>query len=82
MVPVELATGPPVGRAADLGGPQIRTFGELASAYLRATGRRWPVLPVRLPGRIFRGYRSGGHLAPDHAEGRRTFEDHLAERFG
>jgi hypothetical protein len=31
------------------------------------------VLPLRLPGAVFRGSRAGGHLAPDHADGRRTF---------
>ena len=75
---VELAAAPPVGRAADLGGPQIRTFRELAQAYLRASGKRRLLLPVGLPGAVFRGYRQGGHLTPEHAEGRRTFEDYLA----
>jgi len=27
-------------------------------------------------------YRAGGHLAPEHAEGRITFEEFLAERRG
>lgn len=78
----ELADGPPAGRASDLGGPQVRTFRDLASAYLRATGQRRLVLPLRLPGSTFRGYRHGGHLTPAHAEGRRTFEEYLAGQFG
>ena len=79
---VELAAGPPVGRASDLGGPQVRTFRDLAQAYLRGTGKRRLVLPLRLPGAAFRGYRRGGHLTPAHAEGHRPFEDYLAEQFG
>ncbi|HEX2297273.1 MAG TPA: NAD(P)H-binding protein [Pseudonocardiaceae bacterium] len=79
---VDLAAGPPVGRAPDLGGPQVRAFRDLASAYLRATGKRRLVFPLRLPGSTFRGYRQGGHLTPAHAEGRRTFEEYLAAQFG
>lgn len=74
----ELAAGEPLGRAPDFGGPQVRHARELAGAFLRATGRRRLVLPVRAPGRIFRAYRDGGHLAPDHAVGTVTFEDYLA----
>jgi uncharacterized protein YbjT (DUF2867 family) len=74
-----LAAGPPAGRVADLGGPQIRPAAELLRAYLDAAGRRRPVLPVRLPGAVFASYRRGGHLAPDRAVGRRTWEEFLAE---
>ena len=77
---VELATGTPVGRAADIAGPEIRPVAELVRAYLRARGLRRAVLPVRLPGKAFRAYRQGGHLAPDHAVGRITFHEFLAER--
>jgi uncharacterized protein YbjT (DUF2867 family) len=77
---VGFATGVPVGRAPDLGGPQLRSAGDLARAYLRATGRRRPVLPVRLPGAVFGAYRQGGHLTPHHRDGKVTFEQYLAER--
>jgi uncharacterized protein YbjT (DUF2867 family) len=73
-----LAGAAPAGRAPDLGGPQVLPMAELARIWLTARGRRRPVLPLRLPGAVFRGYRAGGHLAPDHAEGRRTFADFLA----
>jgi hypothetical protein len=36
------------------------------------------VLPVRLPGAIGAGYRAGGQLSPEHADGRITFEEYLA----
>jgi nucleoside-diphosphate-sugar epimerase len=35
------------------------------------------VLPVRLPGAAFAGYRRGDSLAPDHAAGRITFAQFL-----
>lgn len=53
---------------------------DLARAYLRASGRHRLVLPVQLPGAVFRGYRRGDHLAPERAVGRVTFEECLAER--
>jgi uncharacterized protein YbjT (DUF2867 family) len=75
-----LAAGPPRGRVPDLGGPQIRPATDLLRAYLHAAGRRRPVLPIRLPGAVFAGYRHGGHLVPDRAVGRRTWEEFLAEQ--
>ncbi|MFI2616848.1 SDR family oxidoreductase [Streptomyces sp. NPDC018584] len=76
----ELAAAPPAGRVADMGGPQVRTFTDLAHAYLRATGKRRPVLRVPLAGRTYRAMRAGGHLAPGRAVGKGTFEEFLAGR--
>jgi uncharacterized protein YbjT (DUF2867 family) len=76
----ELAVGSPAGRVDDMGGPQVRRAADLARAYLSATQRRRFVLGVRLPGKAFAAFRQGGHLAPDHAVGRRTFEQYLAGR--
>ncbi|MGW0179857.1 SDR family oxidoreductase [Nocardia sp. NPDC003345] len=76
----ELAAGPPSGRVPDMGGPQVRSVTDLAHAYLRVIGRRRPVLAVPLPGRTMRDFRSGTHLAPEHADGRITFEEFLAAR--
>ncbi|MGI8825657.1 MAG: SDR family oxidoreductase [Chloroflexota bacterium] len=75
-----LATGTSAGRVPDIGGPEVRSTGDLARAYLRASGRHRPVLPVRIPGAVFVGYRRGDHLARDRAIGRVTFEDFLDER--
>jgi uncharacterized protein YbjT (DUF2867 family) len=79
---VELALGTPAGRVPDMGGPQVRTFVDLARAYLRASGRRRALLPVALPGKTFAGFRQGGHLTPEHADGQRTFDTFLSERLG
>ncbi|MEW2388197.1 NAD(P)H-binding protein [Streptomyces venezuelae] len=78
----ELAAAPPAGRVEDMGGPEVRTFPELAHAYLRASGKRRRVLPVRLAGRTYRAARAGGLLTPDRAVGKRTFEEYLAVRSG
>ena len=46
--------------------------------YLRAQGKRRPIVPVWLAGKANRAYRAGANLAPDGAVGRRTREDFLA----
>jgi uncharacterized protein YbjT (DUF2867 family) len=77
---VELALGAPAGRVPDLGGPRIYELAELVRSYLRATDRHRLIVPVPLPGRAARAYRAGANLAPDRADGRRTWEEFLAER--
>ncbi|WP_109001596.1 SDR family oxidoreductase [Streptomyces rishiriensis] len=76
----ELAVGAPAGRAEDMGGPEVRTAESLARAFLKASGRRCAVLNVPLFGAAYRGFCSGGHLAPERAVGKGTFEDYLATR--
>ncbi|WP_217239578.1 SDR family oxidoreductase [Streptomyces sp. AC555_RSS877] len=75
-----LAVGGPVGRVADMGGPEVRSFESLARAYLRATGRKRAVVNVPLAGKAYREFRAGGHLTPERAVGEGTFEDYLARR--
>jgi uncharacterized protein YbjT (DUF2867 family) len=76
----ELALGEPAGRAPDFAGPEARTVTDLARSYLSMVGKRRPMLPIRLPGKVFRAYRAGGHLAPEHAVGTITFEQYLTEQ--
>ncbi|MEU8795092.1 NAD(P)H-binding protein [Streptomyces sp. NPDC048643] len=76
-----LAAGAPAGRVADMGGPEVRTFRSLAAAHLRATGKRRPVVDVRLWGSTYRAFRDGHHLTPEHAVGKGTFEDFLKKRY-
>jgi len=77
---VELAFGSPAGLVPDLGGPRIYEMTALIRSYLRARGKRRPILPIRAPGRAARAFRDGANLAPDQAMGRRTWEDFLAAR--
>lgn len=77
---VELTLGRPAGLVADFAGPRIYETKDLIRSYLRATGKRRLIAPVRLPGQAARALRAGANLAPDHAVGRRTWEDFLAER--
>ena len=75
---VELASAAPAGRAVAIGGPEVRHTRELARIWKQATGKRRPVVPVRLPGKIFGALRRGANLAPDNVAGTITFEKYLA----
>ena len=78
---VELALGEPAGLVADMGGPRVYGAAELLRGYLRASKRRRrPIVPVPLPGKGARAFRSGANLAPEQAVGHRTWEDFLADR--
>ncbi|MER5443824.1 SDR family oxidoreductase [Streptomyces sp. NPDC002790] len=74
----ELAVLPPAGRVADMGGPEVLTFAELARTYLGAVGKRRPVVSVRLAGAAYRAFRGGGHLAPERRVGKVTFAEYLS----
>jgi uncharacterized protein YbjT (DUF2867 family) len=78
----ELALGRPAGLVPDIAGPRAYLMAELVGEYLRATGRRRPIVPVRVPGRAARALRDGANLALDHADGRRSWEDFLGARVG
>jgi uncharacterized protein YbjT (DUF2867 family) len=75
---VELAGSAPAGRVPDIGGPEVRELRDLAQVWRRSVRIRRPVVPLSLPGRVFRAYADGHGLVPGPAYGRRTFEEHLA----
>ncbi|WP_131738465.1 SDR family oxidoreductase [Actinomadura roseirufa] len=78
---VELTLGEPAGRVADLSGPEIHTLADLCRGYLRAQGGRRPMLPVRVPGKLGRAYRTGANLAAEGADrGTLTWENFLTEQ--
>jgi uncharacterized protein YbjT (DUF2867 family) len=77
---VELTLGEPAGRVPDMGGPRVYGAADLLRGYLRATKRRRLIVPVWLPGKAARVFRSGANLAPEQAVGHRSWEEFLAER--
>ncbi|GLV53993.1 hypothetical protein KDH_08440 [Dictyobacter sp. S3.2.2.5] len=76
---VELTLGDPAGLVSDLGGPRIDKMSDLMRTYLRAQGKRRLILPVWLPGRAARAHRAGANLTPYHTDGKRTWEEFLAD---
>jgi uncharacterized protein YbjT (DUF2867 family) len=77
---VELALGSPSGLAPDIAGPRIYPMTDLVRAYLRAAGKRRPMLPMRLPGKAAAAIRAGANLAPERATGLLTWEQFLTAR--
>jgi uncharacterized protein YbjT (DUF2867 family) len=76
---VELALDAPAGLVPDLAGPKIYLMADLLRGYLRARGKRRPMMSVRFPGGAARAVRAGANLAPDRAVGVKTWEQYLAE---
>ncbi|MFJ8387822.1 SDR family oxidoreductase [Streptomyces sp. NPDC094438] len=78
---VELTLGQPAGLVPDLVGPTVYAMADLARGYLGARGKRRPMLPVRMPGKVGRAYRAADNLSVDGVlVGKRTWEDFLAEQ--
>ncbi|GAA2394746.1 SDR family oxidoreductase [Dactylosporangium salmoneum] len=74
----ELALGAPAGLVPDLAGPRVYGMDELVRSYLRAAGKRRPVLRMRMAGGAYRAVCAGANLAPGRAVGTGTWEAHLA----
>lgn len=77
---VQLALGEPAGLVPDLGGPRAYPMTEVLRSYLHATQKLRLILPVWQPGQAARAMRAGANLTPGHADGKRTWEEFLAER--
>ncbi len=78
---VDHASAESSGRVPDVGGPEVRTAGELARAYRQARGKRRPIIRIPLPGKTAAAFRAGEATCPDRAVGTVTWEDWLAERY-
>ncbi|TCC25550.1 SDR family oxidoreductase [Kribbella speibonae] len=73
----ELVAAPVNGRAPDIGGPERRPVPELARVWRAVRGSRRPVVPVRVPGKVFRAFADGAAMVDGPAYGRITFADYL-----
>jgi uncharacterized protein YbjT (DUF2867 family) len=73
----ELVDEPVIGRASDIGGPETRPVPVLARAWKAARGSRRPVVPVRVPGKVFRAFVDGHATVDGPPYGMTTFEDYL-----
>jgi uncharacterized protein YbjT (DUF2867 family) len=79
---VEHATPEPAGRLDPIGGPEIRSVGELAGAYRDARGSWRPIVRLPIPGEIFSAFRDGAATCPDHDVGTVTWEEWLETEYG
>lgn len=79
---VEVTAGPPAGRLAAFGGPEVRTFKSLAESWLKARRLDKRLVNMPMPLKFSRQVAAGKLLAPDHMEGKTTFEQYLVRRYG
>lgn len=77
----EVVVGQPAGRLPDFGGPEVRTFGSLAQSWLKARKLSKRLVPLPLPFKFSRQVTSGHLLAPDHKDGKITFEQYLEGKY-
>jgi uncharacterized protein YbjT (DUF2867 family) len=78
---IELTLSGPAGRVPDVGGPEVKTLAELASAYLRVTGAQKRILELPLPGKAARALREGAQIDADSAWGTVTWGEFLRRKF-
>ena len=76
----QLALGAPSGLVPDFGGPKVYGMDEMLRVYLRAAGKRRPLISIWAPGKAARAIRAGANLNPERAAGRQTWEQFVAER--
>ena len=74
---VELAKSAPAGRVPDAGGPEVRTFADLARSYGRVSGRHRRLVEVPVPGKMARAFREGAQTCPERRYGGITWEEFL-----
>jgi uncharacterized protein YbjT (DUF2867 family) len=77
---VTLAEGESAGYVAEFGGPRVYNTHELFRSYLRASGRRRPVLSVGLPGRAAKAVLRDAILSTGTEHGSATWEEYLDAR--
>jgi uncharacterized protein YbjT (DUF2867 family) len=72
---VALIAGDPLGRAEDFGGPEVLTARRIVDVWRRRYDHPRAVVNLPAPGRTSRALRHGLNTAPDHADGRQTWEE-------
>jgi uncharacterized protein YbjT (DUF2867 family) len=77
----ELLASGPSRTVEDYGGPEVQTSEQIVRSWLRASGRRRPVVALRLPGKVARAMREGALTTTARPTGTRTWEEYLAERY-
>jgi uncharacterized protein YbjT (DUF2867 family) len=74
---VELAEGGPVGRADDIGGPEVLDIDDLLSQYQEVLGSRPKCVTLPATGKAFRDFGKGVQTTPDHKYGTITWKQFL-----
>ena len=76
---VDLLEREPVGRARDVGGPEVLGGREIVATWRELRGRPRRVVNLRLPGRVPRAFRQGLNTCRDQTGGRQTWSQFVRE---
>ncbi len=71
----------PGGRAPDIGGPEVLTFGEMAKVWLAARAMRRPILPLPMPGGFARAVRLGYLTSQEQKYGKITWAEWVRKKY-
>jgi len=72
----------PGGRAPDIGGPEVLTFGKMAKVWFAARGMRRPILPLPMPGGFASAVRRGYLTCPERKYGKLTWAEWVKKKYG
>lgn len=74
---VQCVADGPVGRAPDIGGPQVLRLRDMAKEWMAVHNTRRPLLRVPLPGKVAAGFRAGNNTVPHNRYGSITWDEWL-----
>jgi uncharacterized protein YbjT (DUF2867 family) len=77
----ECVAAGPSGRVPDIGGPEVRTLGDLARSRSELLGLHRRIVPLPVPGRVAAGFRKGYNTVPQNRYGKITWEDWLRRKY-
>jgi uncharacterized protein YbjT (DUF2867 family) len=78
----EMVAAGPLGRLADLGGPEVLTVGEMMYSWLKLRGLHRRVLPFHMPGKVAQGFRCGYNTCPGQpVHGRITWTEWVQSKY-
>lgn len=78
----ELVDAGPSGRVPDIGGPEVLKAGDMARAWVKASGKRKIILPMPAFGKIASGFKQALNCCPDNKYGKITWQQYLDKRYG
>lgn len=78
----EIVRNGALGRATDIGGPELLTLGQIARQWREATGRHVLLVNALKPGATAAAYSAGHAMTPENRYGTITWREWLAERYG
>jgi uncharacterized protein YbjT (DUF2867 family) len=78
---VNIVRSDPVGRAPDIGGPEVLRYGDMARLWLKVRGRRALILPKFPRGGFAHAFTHGYNTCPQNRIGKITWREYLHRKY-